>query len=162
MIINPFRKKPDYIFWEEKQIGMLNVLNPTRELLVGHFYIKTCLVHIITDYYPLFCGTHVYFSEEKIEIVSLKARILLSPPPPLQKKTIEDKISVPNSNANKRNHFSDDWLFWKQLSSLRYYSLYVFCISIVKLKKICEFHILAPKGLCWQAFLYLCSVLQLK
>jgi hypothetical protein len=35
----------------------------------------------------------------------------------------------------------------KKLSSIRYYSLLVFYISIIKLKKICEFHILAPQGL---------------
>ena len=33
------------------------------------------------------------------------------PPPTLQRKTIKDKISVLNSNANKRDHFTDDRLF---------------------------------------------------
>ncbi len=30
--------------------------------------------------------------------------------------------------------------------------VYLFYISIIKLKKICELNILAPKGLRWQAF----------
>jgi hypothetical protein len=69
-------------------------------------------------------------------------------------ETIKDKVSVRNSNINKRDHFFDDRLFWKQLLPIRYCSLYIFYISIIKLKKICEFHILAPKELQWKAFLF--------
>jgi hypothetical protein len=66
--------------------------------------------------------------------------------------TKERKNCVRNTEMNKADRFSDNRLSLKAILAYRDFSFDVFCISRTKLKKKCEFHILAAKRLRWHAF----------